>query len=253
MKLVRKFGVEIEVAAEPRRFTPTSVSYSGGSDDYCCSMCDGYDYDEGQDVSFDLPTGWTFDNDGSCGSEFVSPVLSDTDEIKVMLDLIDSSGLEYDFDDCGLHIHVDARDFPSWKPDNVINVARFCRHFERVIYSFMDEDRKSNTYCRNLSMSNEELTKDYNSYFNRYHGCNIAAWKKQQTIEFRYAEGTTNLERISALAEFYTLIVERSKDYGRLKTPRSRIPKTHYLLDYLGVSDSTRQHLLKRAGISMKG
>src|SRR5690606_28679001 len=91
---------------------------------------------------FNLPDGWKVKPDGSCGGEFVSPPLLETDTIHEVCRLVEdarsSNKMTRDMRNTGMHVHVDATDLCE---DKVLAVAQFCRHFDRAIFSFVNKNR----------------------------------------------------------------------------------------------------------------
>ena len=117
MKTSRTFGVEIEVNG---RFYESDK----GPDWRSCE----FSGDKFRHVH--VQPGWKLVRDSSCGSEFVSPPLCDTTSVERQLDDMVKSGFPMKFDNCGLHVHVGAHDLSRI---NCIELAQFCRHYERPI------------------------------------------------------------------------------------------------------------------------
>lgn len=257
-RMSRVFGVEIELCAELKTVQHKNrkivienqhqmphLSWNARDEmRFAESMLasHGTPFPRGQ---FDLLPGWKQVRDGSCGSELVSPPIIDMWSVREMLHRVEESGIKYTLEDTGLHVHVQAIDYDD---DMLANVAKFCRHFDRAIYSFMDKQRIHNSYCRPVGKSNQRLQQDITkglTSMDRYRGCNIAAFEKHGTIEFRYAEGTVNPDRIEALVELYTSIVDWCVAYEPVKSPKKIVDKRAFLLDMLCISTKNKEILLR--------
>jgi len=200
-------------------------------------------------TEIELQPGWKAVYDGSCGCEFVSPPLVDTTPIMKQICAIRSSKFPVKFNQTGLHIHVGAHDLNR---SNLIEMAQFCRHFSRSIYSFVAPHRFKNEYCRPIQMSDDRLRRAYNiersiDGCDRYRGCNITSYDKHGTIEFRYSEGHLDYNKICALVDLFIKItdyVANNKGDVRVKSPRKLEQKRRFLLDLVGVRDETRVVLI---------
>lgn len=234
MKMPRTFGVEIELNGEAANTYPTSRRIR------CLNS----------GITFDLPTAWKYVRDVSCGIEFVSPPMCDTALLSPVIDSIKNSGIRYGFNRTGLHVHVGAWDLDI---ERVRNVAKFCRHFDRTIFSLVSPERINNKYCRPLRMGDRELEAaspdKENIFTERYKGCNLEAMPKHGTIEFRYAAGTLDFGHIESMVELYTHIVEfiSTRDSAFVNSPKPIKEKRVFLLDLLEISKVSRERLLNRA------
>ena len=198
--------------------------------------------------SFEILPGWKYVYDGSCGAEIVSPPLNDAWSIIEMCNRIQESKIDYHLNKCGLHVHVQAIDYT---PEDVLSLSRFCRHFNRTIYSFMAKSRFKDQYCRPNFTNDAALkaTADGMGWAEtdnaRYRGLNIRAMGAHGTIEFRYSEGTDKHERICALVDLYTSMMDWCKDnHDKVKSPKGVAAKRKYLLDLIGVSSRNQAQLL---------
>lgn len=246
MKFPRRFGVELEIGENLqkdeespniiKKFLYSELNISGWHPVFV-------------DV-LRLPGGWKGKYDESCGFEFVSPPLLDTQQIYEVCDAVEKARtngtLGANMRGTGMHVHVDATDLNK---DGVLAVGNFCRHFDRVIYSFVNKNRINNQYCRPVGTDNNGLywRLSQGNYANRYYGCNIASKHKHGTIEFRYSEGTFDAHKIEALVDLFVCIVERCAIVGGYihgSPKRNLAAKREYLLDLVGVSLKSRQILL---------
>ena len=242
MKTNRTFGVEIELAGaiytkhnEKPDVVCNMPSYRSGQPGYC---------------EVQLQPGWKAVYDGSCGSEFVSPPLVDTEAIRRQIDAIIASKYPISFKDTGLHVHVGAHDLSRY---NLLELAKFCRHFERSIYSFVHPSRIKNEFCRPMQLSNEMLGQRFNpnsrlSNSYRYVGCNITSYDKHGTVEYRYSESTMDYDKICALVDLFVKITDYvANNKGSIrkgKTPRKKEEKRRHLLRLVGVNSSTFTKLI---------
>lgn len=205
-----------------------------------------YLYRSSSGASVKLEPGWKYSADPSCGIEFISPPLVDLESIHRMVANIKSSGLNQNFNKSGLHVHVGVWDFSD---TDVENMAKFCRHFDRAIFSFMAPHRLADKFCRPVAMSNRDISAAKNSGFRnieRYKGCNTQAYAEKGTIEFRYSESTLDVERIEALIDFYTKICDfvKMNSGAKVNSPRKTEDKRIFLLDLIGVAHATKIKLL---------
>ncbi len=244
MKTGRTFGVEIELNGTMYRSTkkpgfvqnvyPRTLRYTERQ------------FYPSNFWEFELEPGWKFVVDTTCGIEFVSPPLCDTESVRKMVDVIKQSPIVPEFSTSGLHVHVGAQDFR--KPD-LLNMAKFCRHFDRAIFSFTDKDRIKNVHCRPVQQSDEQLSNTIVSGlapYDRYKGCNIASYVKHGTIEFRYARSTLKIARIESFIDLFISIADFViKNEGRkVKSPRKTADKRKFLLDLVGVRPQSKFILL---------
>ena len=236
MKTSRTFGVEIEMNGSFGRIYGKPDWVEGGN--------------RNNRKKIHLQPGWKCVEDGSCGSEFVSPPLCDTLPIERQIGDILLSGFDVKFEKAGLHVHVGAHDLTR---HNCLELAQFCRHYERAIYSFVHPKRMKDEYCRPFWMSNADMNSSYNpetklTNGNRYRGCNITSYDKHGTIEYRYSESTIDYAKIKALVDLFVKItdyVANNKGNLRCKSPRKLKEKRIFLLDLVGVLPESRKKLIE--------
>ena len=180
-------------------------------------------YDEEDDEPAEqvlAPQNWRAVNDGSLSSggiEFknIRPIRGDA--ILQNLNNLQNSSLDQDFyidSSCGIHVHMDARDF-NWR--ELRNLIVIMNTIEPVIMNSMPKHRRFNRYCKPIDedfgqpivnshiynninsieelvdFSYRDLSKvdpDENRYnSSRYRGMNLHSRFYHGTIEFRYHEG----------------------------------------------------------------
>lgn len=117
---------------------------------------------------------------------------------------------------CGLHIHLDARDFKN-DYDKISNLFRTFYAIESIIYATLPNSRYTSSYCKplnndykftdiNKKISTTNFDKklykstnpDKNDHYNeiRYHGLNLHSIFNRGTVEYRYHSGTLSPEKI---------------------------------------------------------
>jgi len=177
MKTNRIFGVEIE-----------------------CSDCNRYD----------APDGWKFQYE-HCGFEYVSPLLrgdDGLDQIRGLYEAIRPRVNNY----CGLHVHIDVRDFND---DEKLELIKRLRADKRLFTEKVDPSRLYNTFCDG-DLPEVRDGESFYAYTARLHGdryvwCNVLAVYKHGSIEFRLHEATEDAEKVCKWVEFLTTYVENVK------------------------------------------
>lgn len=137
---------------------------------------------------------------------------------------------------CGLHVHVDARDFNFY---DICKLAVLYEKIEDALFSIIAPSRKSSHYCRPCGkkfirdLENNTIPKDkqkalvknvYGSEVNinsvkqdkyngaRYNALNIHSWVYRGTIEFRAHQGTVNPEKIIMWGKLWAAILDYAYD-----------------------------------------
>ena len=180
----------------------------------------------------DVPINFEVVNDGSLnegGVEFRTnrPIIGKT--VLSALDNLERVHRDYDnYTDssCGVHIHMNARDFAFVEIKSLLMIMT---KIQPLLYLSLPSNRGED-YCRQLEWSMEELRGIKNlpqlvtSYYNlqdsifsddkyneaRYTGTNIHARFLLGSIEFRYHEGTTNSTKIVEWIRFLNKIMKQS-------------------------------------------
>jgi hypothetical protein len=196
------------------------------------SELDSYDIEH----YIDTPNYWDGVYDGSLSNGGVElrtrrPVVGD--DISVAIDSLRSNINSYmpEVDDsCGVHIHFNALDFGYVELKNLLYVMKGIEH---VIYKSLPNNRIANRYCKSIDSLNysdlekvDNMSSLHKLYYNkiadtipdshhyngaRYQGLNLHARFFLGTIEFRYHEGTTNVDNIMSWINLCNWIVDASK------------------------------------------
>ena len=159
-------------------------------------------------------SGWRV-HDEHCGSEIVSPILigyKGLMSVRRQLRNIWRPRNKIKFGDSGLHVHVDIQHFNLGQAKNLILIAS---RFDQTIYCIMTGSRWSNQYARRCRYDEKRITgakglSDLQSLQNnreRYSGLNMHAFSKHGTVEFRYAMGSADWQKIYSLISMYLRMV----------------------------------------------
>lgn len=159
-------------------------------------------------------------------------------------------------DSCGLHVHVGARDLPRERVGDVFYSATA---YEDAIYCLLARSRSDNQYAAPIASMRRQTTKkprrvEPSSWKNdtlsrvvsgedRYHGLNLHAMMKFGTIEFRYYQGTVDLEEITRWVRFVTAFVDTVSEAGAISP--SKVGHNGFAQNLL-----TAVRLCKRIGLS---
>lgn len=142
---------------------------------------------------------------------------------------------------CGLHVHVDARDLKFYE---IRRVAKYYAAIEPALYAILPEWRRSSHYClpsghrfHNLTVErhkklrqaihmacyqtatlDRELSSRKKQKYDevRYAGLNLHSWFYRGTVEFRHFGGSGNVEKITCWARLCCAIIEfaaQSRDF----------------------------------------
>lgn len=136
-------------------------------------------------------------------------------------------------DQCGLHVHVDARDFTVYDLRRMIILWS---KIESGIASLIPSQRLNGSMCKLMHLENivhilrlqrsplftkrilygmlygetagaqKHKTSKYGEM--RYYGLNLHSWNIRKTLEFRFPPGTINYERICFWAALFSQIVQ---------------------------------------------
>jgi hypothetical protein len=104
---------------------------------------------------------------------------------------------------CGLHVHIDARHLPEVEsPDRLLHTASETYNRLTLLYPMLkklvSKSRQRNKYCK--WVNNNPESDRYDRRVGRYAAINFEAYRKYKTIEFRCANGSTNVLKIESWA-----------------------------------------------------
>ena len=163
-------------------------------------------------------SGWTAHGE-HCGSEIVSPILhgyvglmSVRRQLRNLWKWKDKIGFRH----CGLHVHIDIQDFNLGQAKRLVLIAS---RFDETIFCLMHGCRWKNTYTRRCNYKEKSIKTIYSLYQlqelqadgDRYAGLNLHAFSKHGTVEFRYAMGSADWQKIYSLISLYLRMVGAAK------------------------------------------
>lgn len=211
-----------------RRFVSLEVELSGtGSDTSALRQwCRKWGSAAVKDGS--LPaTGCEINTAPAAGSAFVSQVR----ELCEALQTADASIS----DDCGVHVHVDARDFKHYEMRRLIRVYAM---IENAVYAVVQPSRKNSSYCKPCAASQSACVRNGTpTRFDRkavrkaiaqaaygeantrhrkaakydgarYAGLNLHSWFHRGTVELRMHGASTNREKLTFWGEFWAGVLD---------------------------------------------
>lgn len=213
---------------------------------------------------------WDIKLDGSCGYEIASPALylneeGENAELEAVCNALGTLSPMINRQ-CGLHVHVDCRDF-DW--NDMRRLLALWARYEPFFYGLCPPSRRTNTYCgavrkttwsgsnsRNwdyaakpaINADNRQEFERYARYLPRYTSLNVSGWWTHGRVEFRLHSGTINYPKIRNWAKLLLALVTRAKnaadDNGTRKFPHvskvtertSTVPfDTYYICKALGL------------------
>ncbi len=169
-----------------------------------------------------LLDGWDV-KDEHCGSEMISPILygykgllAIRRQLKAICATLSDEGDDVvEFDDCGLHVHVDIQNYTVGDIKRLLAMAS---KFDEVIFGLMPARRRENNYCRHVHYTDDEIDscrtlRDFQNLqgSEKYYGTNIMSFQRYGTVEFRYAAATFDWRIIYSLVSFYLRLVSFAK------------------------------------------
>lgn len=229
----QKFGIEIEFAGITREAAADIVADFFGN---------GYFYEGGILNERYIPDAenriWKVVKDASIEAEeqmqceLVTPILSYGD-LDILLDIVKrlkAAGAIVNLS-CGMHIHIDARDFT---PQAIVNLVSLISSRESLIYKALGIAKDRMRYCKKINSelvdliqknkpgSLEELRKDWylespyelvdgKYHSTRYHGLNLHAMFTKGTVEFRLFNATLEGVTVKAYLQFALAICYMAK------------------------------------------
>ena len=211
--------------------------------------------------------------DGSIdeGDEFCSnPMNGDIlfDNIKLLCKSIRKDNYSID-KDCGLHIHIDMRDFSE---NDLRKLYLVYHRFERYFLEMVPSSRRDNGYCKSLRPNYEKIIEmpiknylyrahpKYNmeSFIpsthdgNRYYWLNMnSAISKRNSLEIRLHGGTIDSEKIIKWIRIHLNLIEwiKKTDIKRIISMKNRL---RTLLSIINEKDLQRYILARRRKFNKK-
>jgi hypothetical protein len=154
---------------------------------------------------------WVCKPDASCGLEVCSPVLDrgDTDQIRLVMELLSKEPSLVVDHNCSVHLHVD---FGNPSSDDLCSLLGWWVKYEHIFLDFAAPWRKTNRYCKFIGetclFDHEEKVSLHRMFskmsekyltLNTFHMFN----RRRDSVEFRILEGTKNY----SLVENWTNLV----------------------------------------------
>lgn len=156
------------------------------------------------------------------GGELVSPPLTGLtglDEVKRVLEVLNTIEALYIDRRCGIHVHL------SWgnmEVETIKNVVRRYAQYENEIDGWMPRSRRGNNsnWCASTvgrfsstlaSYDGDSLTALASRSLDRFYKVNVKPLQTYGTIEFRQHSGSTDYDKISNWIKFLMAFVEASK------------------------------------------
>jgi hypothetical protein len=235
-------------------------------------------------LSEKLPDECGIEEDGSLddgGVEVVTPPAS-LDEAERIITESCNALKEADFvinRTCGLHVHVDARDFKS-DTKKLSHLLRTVYAVEDVIFSMLPPSRWNSNWCERLSKkygfddfkktmtladfekkwylnaTEEEIEKSKGSKHDckgtRYHGLNLHSTMYRGTVEFRYHSGSMEPSKILSWAGLLLALVDYSikrykdQDINELYSMPVTEMKLRRMFALLKIPDQTQKYIQER-------
>jgi hypothetical protein len=189
-------------------------------------------------------TSWDIKLDSSCGVhgngyEIASPALllndaAESDELKRVCAALTELKPRIDRK-CGLHVHVDCRDF-DWK--DVRNLVTLWTRYEPFFYELTPKSRRDNQYCipyratrwgrtqsqyfvyvnEAINAPDERMFQSHGGRIPRNSSLNVSGWWRNGRVEFRLGAGTVSYEKIVRWVQLLVSIC------GRVKNPFVGMP-----------------------------
>lgn len=176
------------------------------------------------------PSGWRATSDSSLsdgGVEYISSPYAGDEDMVFDLDYIENEIEKsscYADKSCGLHVHVDTRDFTK---DQAFQLYRVCKNIEGWIYSLIPPARRVSKYAEPLDFNEADDLENtiYGDYVidktlikrdkyqvPRYKWANFHSMFYRGSIEFRCHHGIINAEKIY----YWTVLCQKIVDYVKM-------------------------------------
>lgn len=145
-------------------------------------------------------------------------------------------------DSCGLHIHIDARDF---RQSERLNIWRGFSALETVFLGMCSRSRVDNTYC-------ERVGGRYRPGTGRYSTLNYRSLDRHGTLEFRLHQGSCNAHRITSWITTLLNFMETFRHINLDETEWRRVSrltqreKVIFLFQQAAMPMSVRKYMVRR-------
>ena len=211
------------------------------------------------ETSSKLPTprGWSSVEDGSVsGLEYHSgPVLGQAgiDLVTSECNSLSADG-EYVNEDCGYHIHLNARDLTE---QQVSKFARFCSYYEGYYFALVRNRRHNESYCSRLPSAYRDIEDiaqflyagrpsrsqlSYKGHSNRCNWVNFHSYFFRGSIEVRLHHGVTRAQKVLNWAE----LMLKSLEFGAKTNWEEDKPYFWDMLAKAEVRESTIEYYRRR-------
>ena len=130
---------------------------------------------------------------------------------------------------CGLHVHVDIRDFSGTA---IKRLGLLLLQVEPVLYAMLPQDRAGRGMCRPLSIHRTKLMNAlsdnqidsawWSNQTGRHIGANLMARSEHGTVEFRYHSGTLNAEKVLHWLRICTGLIDAAYSMPRTLYAKTR-------------------------------
>lgn len=248
-----KYGVEIEFMGITREAAAEIVADFFGA---------GYFYGggelKGRDIADNDQRLWRIVRDASIEAysdeeqcELVTPILtySDLGILQQLVTKLKAAGARVN-KSCGLHIHVDAKNFA---PQAVVNLVTLIGSKEQLLYRALGIPKDRMRYCKRINdelvqtilekkpESMEELkrawylespyeTVEGKYHSTRYHGLNLHAMFTKGTIEFRLFNSTLEANTVKAYVQFVLALSNQALLHDKAVLKKTQSYNDKYLL-----------------------
>lgn len=225
----RKFGVEMEM--ESQRTTAPMLRLTDVSNALVNALAGVAGAHPVRGSFHSNGSAWDVKTDASCGYEVASPALvMDADaecaELKAACDGIAALNPRVSRA-CGLHVHVEVRDF-TWR--DLRALITLWSKYEPFFFSLQPASRRDNRYCEALRKS-EWAAQDRMQFatvkrglegrelglqqiqqtYGKYSSLNLNYFWTRGTVEFRLGAGTVQYEKIQRWVQLLLALVQRAK------------------------------------------
>lgn len=159
---------------------------------------------------------WILQDDHSCGSELVSPILSSfpKEDIQDICLVLKKENAVADVL-CGFHVHVGIEDFSFQQKKELFYNYQGIEYFlDR--YMIQKRTKDNNGYCRTLKGRELESARNMEEIseildFDRGYKLNLLSYEEIGTVEFRHHFGTLNPSLIENWTNFCRAFVDSTK------------------------------------------